>query len=317
MPEILEILSNHLPQWLFKKITRFTHNFSSCSRQISITWRPFHKHLNSADTESCSQQLMRLLQSINPTENHVHTFHIQKNHQIHRSEPTSKNTSTMIFKFLKFIYKRNIIASIVKFIILKPLLKSFINYNSDKKFTGTLYAIQKRLQEIVFESVLVSFNGANYDNYLLCNHLIILMTQQKQKIKIFKKGSSISTIVLLCKRNLHLKRDSLTRHKLHKKRHIWPMNLYIKDIRNLVSANMSLDKLGKLFNLNVSKLCFPYEKAISIRALKSIHSLHPNDDSFWKDTFANRNISLETRLHAQKIYEQKNFQNLYEYGNYY
>jgi len=53
------------------------------------------------------------------------------------------------------------------------------------------------------------------------------------------------------------------------------MNLYIKDIRNLVDANMSLDKIGKLFNLKVSKLCFPYEKATSIKSLKTITSLHP------------------------------------------
>ncbi len=55
----------------------------------------------------------------------------------------------------------------------------------------------------------------------------------------------------------------------------WIMNLYIKDIRNLVDANMSLDKIGKLFNLKVSKLCFPYEKATSIKTLKTITSLHP------------------------------------------
>jgi hypothetical protein len=54
----------------------------------------------------------------------------------------------------------------------------------------------------------------------------------------------------------------------------WIMNLYIKDIRNLVAANMSLDKIGKLFNLKVSKLCFPYEKAPSIKKLKSLTSFN-------------------------------------------
>ncbi len=29
---------------------------------------------------------------------------------------------------------------------------------------------------------------------------------------------------------------------------LWPLNLFIKDIRNLVASNMSLDKIGKLFN---------------------------------------------------------------------
>ena len=56
--------------------------------------------------------------------------------------------------------------------------------------------------------------------------------------------------------------------KIKKTPNKWIMNLYIKDIRNLVAANMSLDKIGKLFNLKVSKLCFPYEKATSIKTLK-------------------------------------------------
>ena len=80
------------------------------------------------------------------------------------------------------------------------------------------------------------------------------------------------------------------------------MNLYIKDIRNLVAANMSLDKVGKLFNLKVSKLCFPYEKATSIKALKNLTSLHPHDDLFWRDTFSSKTIPLEARLDAQIIF---------------
>jgi hypothetical protein len=36
----------------------------------------------------------------------------------------------------------------------------------------------------------------------------------------------------------------------------WPMKLFIKDVRNLVAANMSLDKIGKLFNLEESKLAW-------------------------------------------------------------
>ncbi len=51
------------------------------------------------------------------------------------------------------------------------------------------------------------------------------------------------------------------------------MKLFIKDIRNLVAANMSLDKICKLFNLKVAKLCFPYEQAKSVKKIKSITSL--------------------------------------------
>ena len=97
----------------------------------------------------------------------------------------------------------------------------------------------------------------------------------------------------------------------------WPLKLYIKDVRNLVSANMSLDKLGRLFNLEVSKLCFPYNQAISIKRLKATTSLRPHDDEFWHDLFLNKSTSLETRLEADALFRNKSFKNLYEYGVYY
>jgi hypothetical protein len=105
--------------------------------------------------------------------------------------------------------------------------------------------------------------------------------------------------------------------KLKKTPNKWTMNLYIKDIRNLVDANMSLDKIGKLFNLKVSKLCFPYEKATSIKTLKTITSFHPNDNLFWRDTFSSKETPLETRLEAQVIFNTQRFKNLYQYSNYY
>jgi hypothetical protein len=95
------------------------------------------------------------------------------------------------------------------------------------------------------------------------------------------------------------------------------MKLYIKDIRNLVAANMSLDKIGKLFNLKVSKLCFPYEQATSVKKIKRITSLQPRNDAFWKNSFDNKTVDLETRLEAQQIYDAKQFNDLYEYGKYY
>jgi hypothetical protein len=80
---------------------------------------------------------------------------------------------------------------------------------------------------------------------------------------------------------------------------------------------MSLDKIGKLFNLPVSKLVFPYSQATSISKIKTTYSLKPNDDFFWKDTFLGKTTPLERRLEAQIIFNEKNFYNLYEFGTYY
>ena len=60
----------------------------------------------------------------------------------------------------------------------------------------------KRLNEIIFESVLTAFNGSNYDNYLIINHLVIMLTKLKHKIIVFKKGASISTVQINIKQNL-------------------------------------------------------------------------------------------------------------------
>jgi len=66
----------------------------------------------------------------------------------------------------------------------------------------------KRLWELIFECVLLSFNGSNYDNYLLCNSLITILTHLNEKITIFKKGASISTVVLTVKKNFMQYRET-------------------------------------------------------------------------------------------------------------
>ena len=217
----------------------------------------------------------------------------------------------MIKHFLTYIYQRNILASLVKYILLKDLLIQFNNSYLSTITKGIFFLMNKRLNELVFECILTAFNCSNYDNYLIANYLIIIQTEINQKIKIYKKGASISTIYLSFKKNIN--------KYIYKKKGkaVWPMFLYIKDIRNLVAANMSLDKLGKLFNLKESKLCFPYSQAVSVKQLKLLTSLKPYDDIFWKDTFLDKQTLLENRLHAENIFKTHNFNNLYEFGNYY
>jgi hypothetical protein len=185
---------------------------------------------------------------------------------------------------------------------------------------GLFYLMQKRLHEIIFECVLTAFNGSNYDNYLISNSLIIIQSKLKQKVKFFKKGSSLSSILLLHNENLVMFNNIYNKDMKKKQTYLknkWVSKLYIKDIRNLVAANMTLDNIGKLFNLDVPKLCFPYEKATSIKILKTIKSLYPYNDEFWKDSFSNKTVTVDTRLQAQLIFHKKKFTNLYEYSTHY
>ena len=84
--------------------------------------------------------------------------------------------------FLMAIYQRNIIASLVKYILLKDILQKLDTSPLTDTYKGVFSSMLKRLQEIIFECVLTAFNGSNYDNYLICNHLIIILTKLNEKI---------------------------------------------------------------------------------------------------------------------------------------
>lgn len=319
MRATLNILKEYLPRPLITKLTKYVT--SECDNVRShVNWVFFREHLDKLNLEECRNKLLILLTNQNIAEDAVKTFHISTNlHNSACTEPTHENTTKMIYKFLMYIYQRNVLASLVKYILLQDMLHKLSTSRLTKTSKGLFSAVLKRLNEIVFECVLTAFNGSNYDNYLICNSLVIILTNLNEKIHIFKKGASISTIKIVIKSNLlrfqniintRIKRNKDTNNK-------WTMNLFMKDVRNLVAANMSLDKIGKLFNLKVSKLCFPYNKATSITALKSLTSLRPTDEEFWLDTFTGKEIPLENRLEAQAIFNAQKFSNLYEYSDFY
>jgi len=310
----LQILKTYLPQTLFNKLNKYvTANPNMLNS--TVDWTKFKLSLKNCDLKLCAEELLMLLEQNTLTEENVKIFHIHKNEkQLNSTEPTHKNTLKMITKFIISIYQRNVLSSLIKYILLKPLLQLFESSNLIPDQKGIFSSIYERLNEIVFESVLTAFNGSKYDNFLLCNYLIVMQCKYKNKLKIFKKGASLSTIQIICKKNLNSK---LTKKILKKKDNSWPMNLFIKDIRDLVSSNMTLDQIGHLFSLNVSKLCFPYEQATSIKKLKNLTSLKINDELFWTDTFTGKTVCQNQRQQAQTIFTQKNFKNLYEFGIYY
>lgn len=120
--------------------------------------------------DSCSQQLLNFFQNRTLSNSDIKIFHISNNDICTKSiEPNHKNTTKMIYNFLVHIYQRNIIASLTKYILLKPLLDKFNSSLLITKDKGIFYLMKQRLVEIIFESVLTAFNGSCYDNFLLCN----------------------------------------------------------------------------------------------------------------------------------------------------
>ena len=309
--ETLIIFKQYLPPVLYYKIAKYV-TAPADNLRCTISWSFCKEKLDNINLEDCISKLLTLYTNMSCSESNVKVFHIGDNLKSkHIFEPTHTNTTKMIKSFLTFIYQRNVLASITKYILLKPLLDQFKTSSLVQQKKGIFFNIQTRLEEILFESVLFAFNGAKYDNYLICNHLFLLISRLHAKIKVFKKGSAISTIKIIIKNNINIT------EKQKKLKHVWPLNLYIKDIRDLVAANMSLDKVGQLFNLPVSKLCFPYEQATSIRVLRKNTSLHPYNEKFWADNFSGKIVPLEKRLFAQNIFETKKFSTLYEYSVHY
>jgi hypothetical protein len=332
---ILSIFKLYLPSALFYKLQKYVTNPTNIIK-YKIHWSNFKSRIDQLPVNTlqlCANDLIIQLRKLEPSEKYVKTFHIGKNDQNNKcTEPNLYNTTQMVQHFFASIYQRNVLASLIKYILLEPLLKTFETSLLIEQKRGIFYLMHKRLKEIIEEHVLVSFNGQNYDNYLICNSLILIQTKLQQPLKIFKKGASISSILCVNKTNFgftnfYPKKKSKSKPKTNinklspktkkNNNNIWPIKLYIKDIRNLVAANMSLDKIGKLFNLPVSKLVFPYCQATSISKIKTTYSLHPDNDIFWKESFHGKTIPLETRLEAQQIFETKKFNNLYEFGTYY
>lgn len=322
---ILNIFQKYFPLILVKKIKKYV-NMPSDALRTHISWTYFKSKIDNIPKEKlqiCAEELIFSLEKQECREQNVKTFHIGDNDNYRKStEPTFEKTCQMIYRFLTYIYQRNILSTLIKYVLLHPLITKFETSILSEQKKGMFGIMKRKLNEIIFETILTAFNGSNYDNFLITNYLVIIQTRLGEKISIFKKGASISTIIVTINKNLNrlgniTKTTTIKTNKQIKGDDKWLMKLYIKDVRNLVASNLSLDKLGRLFNLNVSKLVFPYNRATSIKKLKEIESLYPNDDSFWKDNFSSKSISLDDRINAQELFERMHCKNLYQYSIFY
>ena len=200
--ETLSILKLYMPSILFTKLKKYVTTHYDAVRS-HIDWNYFQHKLEKINLDECANKLTTLLEKRNLSEDQVKTFHISANMKnTHCIEPTSKNTLKMIYHFLMSIYQRNILASLVKYILLKNILQKLSSSPLTDTYKGVFSSMLKRIQEIIFECVLTAFNGSNYDNYLICNSLIIILTKLNEKITLFKKGASISTVKIVVKNNL-------------------------------------------------------------------------------------------------------------------
>ena len=169
-----------------------------------MSWSYFKSKLDQLNLDACAMELLLMFENLVPSESNVKIFHIANNDTTSTSiEPNHKNTTTMIFQWFTYIYQRNILSSIIKYILLKNILQKL---NSSRLITtkkGCFSQMYIRLNEIIFEVIITAFNGSNYDNYLICNSLLIIITKLNQRMHTFKKGTSISTIKIIINDNIN------------------------------------------------------------------------------------------------------------------
>lgn len=133
-----------------------------------VNWTLFKENVDKLNLNECANELLTHFKQRTPSEDCVKTFHISTNMTGNcHTEPSHENTTKMIYKFLMFIYQRNIIASLVKYILLQDILQKLDSSQLTKTYKGVFSSMKTRLNEIVFECVLTAFNGSNYDNLSL------------------------------------------------------------------------------------------------------------------------------------------------------
>ena len=203
---ILNTLKTALPTSFVTTLTNFvTYQHKHKGYKKEIDWEKTKTLLDKHSLSGLAETITNLLSNISPHQNHVKVFHIHKNSETeHYTEPTSGNIKLMTYKFFYYIYQRNVLATLIKYVLLKPYLQQLENSGRIDQKKGIFYLIYQRMKEILFESVLITFNGGNYDNYLIANALLRLMNNSRQKINIFKKGANLSTILLHFKNMLYI-----------------------------------------------------------------------------------------------------------------
>ena len=119
--ETLEVLEKFLPSILFIELKKYVT--AECdSVRSHIDWDFFQHKLEKLNLDTCANHLINLFEKRNLSEDQIKIFHISTNMTSNDyTEPTSKNTTKMVYQFLMYIYQRNIIASLVKYILLNNI----------------------------------------------------------------------------------------------------------------------------------------------------------------------------------------------------
>ena len=126
LTESLLVLKKYLPFPVYTKLKTYITCSDIKRLKFHLNWNQIHTKISAIDFENCSNDLMILLNNNKPTDQNVMLFHINKNNIPTKcTEPNVTNTEILIYKFLSRIYQRNIMATLIKYILLRNIINQF------------------------------------------------------------------------------------------------------------------------------------------------------------------------------------------------
>ena len=149
--------------------------------------------------------------------------------------------------------------------------------------------IEGQLRDLIHSCNVFSFYGSGYDHILLQNYLVPYLFENKQGVKIEKRGNKVTSI-------------NVTKQKI-----------VFRDVVKLLAPGTSLRSFGQLFKLHQEKAHFPFNILTGVAAL-SLPQL-PSDLAAWtSDLSAGKSAITETEIaEAQQLFTQSNCKSVGDY----
>ena len=237
-------------------------------------------------------------------------FHIGENHKNPvQTEPDNTNIEDMVIRWLRYCYEYAKIGKLLKGLLLKNLMERLQNVIDemkeivDRQYSDVFTKALLKCEDLIKETFLISFNGANYDLPLIEKYLWNAAISCKFRMNLFKKSTSIQSVNINITQWLGDKNCTV--------------HLTMKDVRNLEEPNVNLATLGKKYNLDEAKGLFPHSLSTGVQDLKETLHLPPANSSAWYNLLSNSSPNDAEIEQAHIDFQQCSAKNLYQYALHY
>jgi len=188
--ESFAILKKYLPSSTFSKLYKYV-NSDPRTVHYHVNWQGVKNKIDkisSRNLKACAQELITLLQDVPLSEKYVKTFHIGNNSDpFKHKEPTLLNTTQMIYHFLTSIYQRNVLASLIKYILLHAILKVFATSELLPEKKGIFFLMHYRLMKLFLNVILQHLMDLIMTTTFYAIALLLFRLKSTKKSKYLKR----------------------------------------------------------------------------------------------------------------------------------